>query len=198
MLIRHRGAEPTIHPNAYVAPSAVVVGDVRVGAGARILHGAVLTAEDGRVEIGENTVIMEHALVRGREGHPAAIGASVMVGPHAHLNGTTVEDRAFIATGAALFPGSRVGAGAEVRIHGVVQVNSIVDAGEIVPIGWVAVGSPARILPPERHEDIWSVQRELDFVGTVYGVGPDVPMDEIMRQQSEYYGSHRDDEVLDS
>lgn len=197
MLLSHRGAEPSVDPSAYVAPSAVVVGNVHIGAGARVLHGAVLTAEDGQVRIGENTVVMEHALVRGRDGHPALVGSSVMVGPNAHLNGSVIEDGAFIATGAALFPGSRIGAGAEVRIHGVVQVNTTVAPGEVVPIGWIAVGTPALILPPDRHEDIWAVQRELDFVGTVYGIAPGTPMDELMRRQSEFYGAHKDDQILD-
>ncbi len=120
-----------------------------------------------------------------------------MIGPHAHLNGSVIEDGAFIATGAAIFPGSRIGAGAEIRIHGVVQVNTTVSAGDVVPIGWVAVGTPARILPPDRHEEIWAIQRELDFVGTVYGVDRGTSMDEIMRRQSEFYGSHGDDLILD-
>jgi len=197
MLIRHRGLEPSIDPSAYVAPSATVVGDVRIAAGARILHGAVLTAEDGAVVIGADTVVMENALVRGRRGHPARIGDAVMIGPHAHVNGSTVEDEVFIATGAALFPGSVIGAGAEVRINGVVQVNTVVAPGALVPIGWVAVGDPATILPPDRHEEIWTIQRELDFVGTVYGVGRDVPMRELMRSQSDYYGAHRDDAPVD-
>lgn len=197
MLIRHRGLEPTIDPSAYVAPSATLVGDVRIAAGARILHGAVLTAEDGAVIIGADTVVMENALVRGRQGHPAKIGSAVMIGPHAHVNGSTVEDEVFIATGAALFPGSVIGAGAEVRIHGVVQVNTTVAPGVVVPIGWVAVGDPATILPPDKHEEIWAIQRELDFPGTVYGTDRDVPMRELMRRQSDYYGAHRDDEPVD-
>jgi carbonic anhydrase/acetyltransferase-like protein (isoleucine patch superfamily) len=196
MLIRHRDHEPSIDPQAYVAPSAVIVGNVRIAAGARILHGAVLTAEDGEVEIGADTVVMEHALVRGRAGHSARIGSAVMVGPHTHVNGSIVESEAFIATGASLFPGSRIGAGAEVRINGVVQVNTVVPAGAVVPIGWVAVGDPAQILPPERHEEIWAIQRELDFGGTVYGVDRDVPMRELMRRQSAYYGAHAEDTVL--
>jgi len=196
MLVRHRGATPTVDPSAYVAPTAVLVGDVRVAARARILHGAVLTAEDGAVVVGRDTVVMEQALVRGRRGHDARLGDAVLVGPHAHVNGSTIEDEVFVATGAALFPGSRIGAGAEVRIHGVVQVNTVLPPGALVPIGWVAVGDPAQILPPDRHDDIWAVQRELDFPGTVYGVGRDVPMRELMRRQSEFYGAHRDDEVL--
>lgn len=197
MLVRHRDRSPAIDATAYIAPSAVIVGDVRIEAGARVLHGAVITAEDGEVVIGENTVVMEHALVRGRSGHPARIGAAVMIGPHAHVNGSTVEDDVFIATGASLFPGSRIGSGAEVRINGVVQVNTVLQPGAVVPIGWVAVGSPASILPPDRHDEIWAIQRELDFGGTVYGVGRDVSMRELMRRQSEYYGSHADDQILD-
>lgn len=197
MLMRHRDREPSIHATAYIAPSAVIVGDVRIEAGARILHGAVLTAEDGVVTIGENTVVMEHALIRGRSGHPAHVGSSVMIGPHAHVNGSNVADESFIATGASLFPGSRIGHGAEVRINGVVQVNSTLEPGAVVPIGWVAVGSPASILPPERHEEIWAIQKELHFGETVYGVGPDVSMAELMRRQSEYYGAHGSDEPVE-
>ena len=144
-------------------------GAVRIGADARILFGAVLTAEDGEVLVGDRTVVMENALIRGRAGHPAIIGDDVLVGPHAHLNGTRVGDGCFLATGAALFPGSVVGAGAEVRIHGVVQVNTVVPPGQAVPIGWVAVGDPARIFPPGQHEQIWAIQETLDFPGTVYG-----------------------------
>src|SRR4051812_12150340 len=117
MLIEHRGCAPVVPDSAYVAPSATLCGAVVLGEGTRVLHGAVLTAEDGEITVGENTVVMEHALVRGRSGHPAVIGAAVMVGPHAHVNGATVEDEAFVATGAALFPGAVVGAGAEVRIN---------------------------------------------------------------------------------
>jgi carbonic anhydrase/acetyltransferase-like protein (isoleucine patch superfamily) len=197
MLIRHRDLEPSIDPDAYVAPSAVMVGDVRVAAGARVLHGAILSGEDGYVAVGEDTVIMENALIRGRAAHPAVVGRAVMVGPHAHINGSTVGDEAFIATGAALFPGSVIGAGAEVRINGVVQVNTAVEPGAVVPVGWVAVGNPAHILPPERHDEIWAVQRELDFVGTVYGVGKDASMRDLMRSQSQFYGHHRDDVTLD-
>ena len=196
MFVRHRDREPSVHETAYVAPSAVIAGDVRIGAGARILHGAVLTAEDGAVTIGENTIVMEQALIRGRARHPALIGSSVMIGPHTHVNGAVVEDEVFIATGASLFPGSRIGRGAEVRINGVVQVNTVIEPGAVVPIGWVAVGDPASILPPERHEEIWAIQRELDFVGTVYGAGREVPMPELMRRQSEYYGAHIADEII--
>jgi len=191
MLIEHRGAQPVIHDDAYVAPTAVVSGDVTVAAGSRILHGAVVTAENGAIRIGESTVVMENALVRARAGHNVSIGDSVMVGPHAHINGATIDDEAFIATGASLFPGSVIGTGAEVRINAVVQVNTVLTTGEVVPIGWVAVGNPARLFSPDRHNEIWAIQKTLDFTGTVYG--PATSMREIMQGQSEFYAAHRGD-----
>ena len=74
-------------------------------------------------------------------------------------------DGCFLATGAALFPGSVVGTCTEVRIHGVVHVNTVLPSGEVAPIGWVAVGDPARIFPPGQHEQIWAIQDALDFPG---------------------------------
>ena len=196
MEIEHRGRRPRVDPSAYVAPTAVLCGDVTVAAGARILFGAVVTAEDGAVEIGERCVVMEHALVRGRDGHPARLGDDVLVGPHAHVNGATAGAGAFVATGASLFPGAVLGDGAEVRINGVVQVNTTLDPGAVVPIGWVAVGSPAQILSPGSHDEIWKIQRKLDFPGTVYGVDRETGARERMARQSEWYGAHRGDVIL--
>ena len=193
MILEHRGTRPTIDPSAYVAPTAVVCGDVHVGAGARILFGAVLTAEDGRVEVGRNCVVMENALVRGRAAHPARLGEDVLVGPHAHVNGCDVAASCFLATGAALFPGARLGAACEVRIHGVVHVNTVLAPETVVPIGWIAAGDPAQLFPPGRHEELWAVQRELDFPGTVYGVPRGTTPEELMQRQSEFFGAHRED-----
>jgi carbonic anhydrase/acetyltransferase-like protein (isoleucine patch superfamily) len=173
MLIEHRGANPTVDPSAYVAPNAVLCGDVHVRAGARIRCGAVLTAEDGRVDVGERTVVMENALVRGRRRMSATLGDDVLVGPHAHINGAVIEDGAFLATGAAVFPGATVGTASEVRIHAVVHVNSKLAPGTTVPIGWIAAGDPAQLFSPDRHEDLWAVQKPLDFPGTVYGLPRD-------------------------
>ncbi len=196
MLIEHRGRSPIVDPDAWVSPAAIVSGAVTIGSGSRVLPGAVVSAEDGEVVIGADVIVMEHALIRGRAGHPVRIGDAVMIGPHTHVNGAVVEDEAFVATGASLFPGSRVGAGAEIRINAVVQVNTLVAPGAVVPIGWIAVGDPAQLFSADRHEEIWAIQRELDFPGTVYGVGRETTMRELMARQSEFYGAHRADRVL--
>ena len=197
MLLEHRGRRPVVPESAYVAPSAVLCGAVVLGEGSRVLHGAVLTAENGEVRLGENSVVMENALVRGRADHPALIGDAVLVGPHAHVNGATVENEVFIATGAALFPGSVAGTGAELRINSVLHVNSHLEAGAILPIGWIAAGNPAQLFSPDRHEELWQVQRELDFPGTVYGVPRGTPLREIMARQSAFYGAHLEDRLID-
>ncbi|MDX6620709.1 MAG: gamma-carbonic anhydrase [Gaiellales bacterium] len=200
MLIEHDGARPCVHPSAYVAPNAVLCGDVEVGADCRILFGAVLSAEDGPVRLGERCIVMENAVVRGRAAHPARLGDRV-VGPHAYVNGAEVGDEAFSATGAALFPGSRLGARAEIRINAVLHVNSALPAGAELPIGWVAVGDPATMLPPGAHEEIWEIQRTLDFAGTVTGLPPAQladggTMDALTRTYAALYGRHLDDRIL--
>jgi gamma-carbonic anhydrase len=195
-LLEHRGRAPVVHPSAYVAPTAVLCGDVVVGPDARILFGAVLSAEDGRVEVGARCVVMENALVRGRAKTPAVLGDDVLVGPHAHVNGAVVGEGSFLATGCALFPGVRLGRDVEVRIHGVVHVNTSLEDGALVPIGWVAVGDPAQILPPGEHDAIWAVQEGLDFPGTVYGLPRDAPARERMERQAAWFAAHRDDREL--
>lgn len=67
MLIEHEGKRPSVEESAYVAPTAVVCGEVTVGPDSRILFGAVLTTEGGRVEVGERCIVMENAVLRGRE-----------------------------------------------------------------------------------------------------------------------------------
>jgi carbonic anhydrase/acetyltransferase-like protein (isoleucine patch superfamily) len=196
MLLEHEGRAPQVDPEAWVAPTAVLCGDVRVAARARVLWNAVLVDDGGSVEVGEQAIVMEQALLRGRADHPVRVGANVIVGPHAHVNGATVADGAFLATGVSVFPGARIGAGAEVRINGVVHVNSALPDGEVVPIGWVAVGDPAQVLPPERHRDIWAIQRDLDFPGTVLGIERGAPAAAATARYAELFGRHRDDKVI--
>jgi gamma-carbonic anhydrase len=130
LLIEHRGARPAVDPSAWVAPTAALVGDVRVGPHSRVLWHSVLTAEDGRIEIGARCVIMEQALIRGRGTHPVTLGDDVLIGPHAHVNGARLGDEVFIATGAGVFPGAVLGSGVTVAINGIVHVNSELAPGE--------------------------------------------------------------------
>lgn len=198
MIVEYEGKRPEIDPTAYVAPTAVVRGDVRIGAGTAVLFGAVLTSEGGRVEIGAGCVVMEGAVLRGTPRNRLRLGDAVLVGPHAHVTAARVGDGCFLATGAAVFNGALLEAGAEVRIGGVVHVNTRVPAGAVVPIGWVAVGDPAQILPPGEHDRIWAVQRTLDFPRTVWGVDrEEVPQAERIRRYARALSRQRADRVVE-
>jgi carbonic anhydrase/acetyltransferase-like protein (isoleucine patch superfamily) len=200
MLIKHLDSVPEIHPSAYVAPSATVCGKVVVGEGSRILHGAVVVAEGSRLRIGRHCVIMHNAVVRSTPKYSTDIGDHCLIGPNAHIVGCSLEQSVFIATGAAVFHAARLGARSELRINGVVHLKSVLLPDTMVPIGWVAVGNPAQILPPGEHDRIWEIQEPLDFPQSVYGVERPKPgetiMPEVMRRLSRLYGSHVDDEVI--
>lgn len=194
MLLSHAGRSPQVDPAAYVAPNAVLCGDVRVGPGCRVLFGAQLIAEGGSIQLGAECIVMENAVLRSTGRHDLRIGNNCLVGPNTHLAGCTVEDEVFIATGAAVFHAARIGKGSEVRINGVVHLRTQLPPGSTVPIGWVAVGEPAQILPPQEHERIWALQQPLNFPLTVYGLERSAAnMVAITRGLSQSLAAHRGD-----
>ncbi len=154
----------------------------RIDPGATVAPGAIVSGD---------VVIVRH---RGRA---RRIGSGRTVGPHAHVNGGTIGDRAFIATGASVFPGAVIGEGAEVRINGVVQVNTTLEPGTVVPIGWMAVGTPAQLFSPDRHEEIWAIAAGARLPRHRLRLDRSTGMAEIMRRQSSFYAAHDDDRIID-
>lgn len=199
MLIEHGGKSPLIHESAWVAPNAIISGAVEIGPDTRVLFGAVLTADGGPIHVGSQCVIMENAVVRGTPKHPLTIGDRVLVGPRAYLSGCTVGDEAFLATGATVFNGARIGRRAEVRINGTVHLKTVLPDEAVVPINWVAVGDPATILSPERHDEIWAIQEQLDFPKEVFGVdrSPDM-MAEITVRYTRSLTRHTADRIIET
>jgi carbonic anhydrase/acetyltransferase-like protein (isoleucine patch superfamily) len=122
VFVEHRLKIPQVAESAYIAPTAVLAGDVTVGPHSRVLFGAVITAEGGPVQIGSNCVIMENAVIRGVPNQETSLGDYVLVGPHAHLTGCVIEGDSRIATGAVVFNGARIETGAEVEFNAVVYV----------------------------------------------------------------------------
>jgi len=203
MKIRHLGKAPSIHPEAYVAPSAILSGEVTVGAGSCIMHGAVLSAEGGPVEIGANCVIMENAVLRGTQQHPLVMGDHVLAGPHSHLTGCGISDEVFIATAARVFNGAHMGRASSVALGGTVHVGCVVPPLTRIPIGWVAVGDPARIYPPGDAEPIRAGLAEVGggFLPYVFGVEDVGDRHDQMRAALQRYTKamtrhHREDEIV--
>jgi carbonic anhydrase/acetyltransferase-like protein (isoleucine patch superfamily) len=179
-----------------VAPDATVCGNVTIGPGARILHGARVIGEaGGTIQIGRDVIVMENAVIRASTKHPCTIGDHCLIGPNAHVTGATLEDEVFIATAAAIFHGASLGRGSEVRVHATVHLRTRLEPGAVVPIAWVAVGDPARILPPDRHDEIWTVQEPLNFPEWVYGLDRNTAdlMRRVTARLSESLGAHAKD-----
>ncbi len=202
MLLEHRGKAPHIHESVYVAPTATVCGDVIIGENSRVLFGAVIVAEGGTVEIGANCIVMENAVIRGTRPYPTRLGDHVLVGPRAYLTGCTVEDNVFLATGATVFNGAHLGTRTEVRINGLVHLKTTLPPDALVPIGWIAVGDPAQILPPGEHDEIWAIQEPLDFPRAVFGLerpaSGETIMPEMTRRYARALGAHREDKIIES
>jgi len=190
-----------VHPDAYVAPTAVLSGQVRIGPGSCVLHGAVLSADGGPVEIGAHCVIMEHAVLRGTRQHPLVVGDHVLAGPHSYLSGCRVGDEVFIATGAMIFNGAQLGRTSSVALGGAVHIGCEVPPLTRIPIGWVAVGSPARLHPPAEAEEIRAGLEEAGgFLPFVFGTDPAADRGQQMRTALQRYtralARHRDDEPV--
>jgi carbonic anhydrase/acetyltransferase-like protein (isoleucine patch superfamily) len=200
MIIKHLDKTPKIHPTAYIAPSATICGNVIIGKNSCILFGASIIAEGGRIEIGDNCIILENAVIRSSDKHSTVIKNNTLIGPNAHVVGCTLEECVFIATGASIFHGARIGARSEIRINCVVHLRTNVPPDTTIPINWVAVGNPARIFQPHEHEKIWTIQKPLNFPKYVYGV--DRPpegqtnMPEITKRYSRIFIKHKDDEII--
>lgn len=188
MLVEHLGASPRIHPDAVIAPGAVVSGDVTIGADCQVLHGAVISAEGGPIVLGEHVIVMENAVLRASSSDPLRLGDHCLVGPLASISGARVGDEVFIATGARVFNGAVIGDRSEVRINAVVHLRTVLPPESTVPIAWVAVGDPAELFPPDRHDEIWARQSQLDFPGYVFGLDRTTP--DLMVQLTERYARH--------
>ena len=195
MILIHNGKKPRIDPTAYIAPTATVCGDVSIGANCRIMFGTCIVAEGGSIKIGTHCIILENAVIRSTARHSTRIGNHCLIGPNAHLAGCILKDEVFIATGAAVFHGAILEARSEVRVHGVVHLKTRLPEEATVPIGWIAVGDPASILPPNQHDAVWNIQEPLNFPLVVYGYDrSEANMKKIAKRMSELLGNHANDQ----
>jgi len=163
------GKDPRIDASAIVAETAVIEGDVVVGPGACVLHGAVVSAQGAGVTIGRDCVVMEQAVVRGAGVHPCRLGDHVLVGPHAHVSGADIEDGVFVATGAVILNGAKIGRGTVVQVNAVVHIGVVCPPETVIPIGHVAIGNPAIVLPAHELVRRGDLSADIGFTAFVFG-----------------------------
>ncbi|GAA1942306.1 gamma carbonic anhydrase family protein [Amycolatopsis minnesotensis] len=131
------GLRPSVHPDAWIAPTATLIGDVVVEAGASVWYGAVLRADFGRIIVREGANIQDNSVVHVNDG-VCEIGKNVTVGHQCLVHDCTIGEQALIGNGSTVLDKARIGAKA------LVAAGATVTPGAVVPDGVIAMGSPAK------------------------------------------------------
>jgi len=147
MLISFGPHRPDVHPEAYVAPGAHIVGEVHLAPGASVWFGAVVRGDGDTIQIGEDANIQDGVVVHADPGFPVSVGREVTVGHRAILHGCEIGDGALIGMGSIVMNGSRVGA------TSILGAGSLVPEGRVIPEGVLAFGRPARVIRPLTAEE---------------------------------------------
>ena len=133
---------PQLHPSAFVAPSADLIGHVTLGAHSSVWFGAVLRGDTEAITVGEGSNVQDGAVLHADPGFPCTLEAGVTVGHRAVVHGATCAAGSLVGMGAIMLNGSRLGAGA------VLGAGALLPEGREVPDGMLAVGIPARVVGP--------------------------------------------------
>lgn len=138
---------PDVHPTAFTAPSADLIGQVMVGEQASVWFGAVLRGDMEAVTVGARSNVQDGAVLHTDPGFPCTLGEDVTVGHRAVVHGATCEDGSLVGMGAVMLNGSRLGRGA------VLGAGALLPEGREVPDGMLAVGVSAKIVKPVAAPD---------------------------------------------
>jgi carbonic anhydrase/acetyltransferase-like protein (isoleucine patch superfamily) len=152
-IITFGGHTPRIAPDAFIADSAVLIGDVEIGPGASIWFGAVLRGDCGPIRVGANSNIQDGCVLHTDPGFDLVIGANVSVGHRAIVHGATVGHGALIGMGAVLLNGSVVGAGS------LIAAGAVVREGADIAARSLAGGVPARVIRELDEDGVERVRR---------------------------------------
>lgn len=134
------GIAPDIHPDAWVADTAVLIGRVVLGAQANIWFGAVLRGDNEEIRVGAGSNVQENAVLHTDMGYPLTIGESCTIGHQAMLHGCTIGEGTLIGMGATILNGARIGAGC------LIGACALITEGKVIPDGSLVMGSPGRVV----------------------------------------------------
>nr|WP_290221210.1 gamma carbonic anhydrase family protein [Corynebacterium atrinae] len=139
VILEFEGKTPQIHPSAWVAPTAVVIGDVEIGPDSSVFYGAVLRGDVNKIRIGARTNIQDNSVLHVDADAPCTLGDDVTVGHMALVHGTTVGNGTLVGMKSALLSGSVVGKGA------LIAAGAVVLEGQEIPDRSLAAGVPAKV-----------------------------------------------------
>ena len=150
-LFSFEGRAPQVHPDAWIAPTATLVGDVTVEAGASVWYGAVLRADFGAIVVRAGANVQDGSVLHGGNDPATEIGAGATVGHLCVVHGAVVGAEALIGNGATVQDGARIGERA------LVAAGSTVTPGTVIPPATVATGTPAKVRGPLEGTAKWWV-----------------------------------------
>jgi carbonic anhydrase/acetyltransferase-like protein (isoleucine patch superfamily) len=139
---------PKIDSEAFVAPTAVVVGAVTMGPRASIWYGAVARADFETIEIGADSNVQDGCTLHSDPGFPLVLGRGVTVGHRVVLHGARVDDDVLVGMGSVVMNGAHIGSGS------IVAAGAVVTPGTVVPPSSVVAGVPAKVVRPATDDDL--------------------------------------------
>ena len=141
-------SSPSVHPSAYIADSAELIGDVRIAENASVWPKCVLRGDINFIEVGEGSNIQDATVIHLADEHPVKIGKDVTIGHCALIHACTIEDSCLIGMRATIMDGAVIGKGS------LVGAGALVTSGTVVPAGSLVLGSPAKIKRPLSAQEI--------------------------------------------
>ena len=148
MLIDFEGLSPKIHPSVFIAPGAMIIGDVTIGEDSGVWFNCVLRADIDRIEIGAGSNVQDGTVIHLDTGVPTIIGDDVTIGHAAIIHACTIGDGALIGMGAIVLSGAKIGEEA------IVAAGTLVREGQEIPPRAVAMGVPAQVRRETTQEDL--------------------------------------------
>jgi carbonic anhydrase/acetyltransferase-like protein (isoleucine patch superfamily) len=153
LLIEYAGVAPDVAEDAFVAETAVVLGNVRLGAGASVWFNAVLRGDKDRIVIGMRTNVQDNATLHLDPGFPTIVGDGVTIGHGAIVHGCTVEENCLIGMGSTILSGARIGR------DSIVGAQALVPEGKRYPPRSLILGVPARVVRELTDADVEGIRR---------------------------------------
>jgi carbonic anhydrase/acetyltransferase-like protein (isoleucine patch superfamily) len=151
-LLPFGGSVPNVAPDAFIAPGAMVIGDVTIGEGATIWYNAVLRGDIAPIRVGRGSNVQDGAVLHVDEGVPCVVGDGVVIGHGAVVHSATVGDGALVAMHATLLTSSSVGA------ESIVGANALVTEGRAFPPRSLVVGVPGKLLRQVSDDEVAAVR----------------------------------------
>ena len=140
MILEYKGILPEISPDAFVAPSADIIGRVKIAADASVWFGAVIRGDEAPISIGEGSNVQDNAVLHCDHQSPMNIGRNVTVGHGAIVHGATIGDNVLIGMGAVILNGAKIGDNCIIGAGAVVKENADIPADSML------VGVPAKVI----------------------------------------------------